>query len=303
LGEDPVVTDPDQNQVEAALKALDMFVVCELTLTETAKLADVVLPAASFAEKDGTFTNCERRVQRVRAAVTPPGLARADWRILGDLAQRLGYAGLEYPNAEGIFNEIARLTPIYSAMSYAGIERAQGLQWPCDAEHPLGTPVLHEKTFPIGRARLIPVDHHGPAEEPDKEYPLSLTTTRLHFHYGCGSMTRKSPLLERETPRGVLFIHPDDARALGLVQGSAVRVSSRRGALETRAVLSDEVPPGLVAMPYHFKEAPSNQLTNDAQDPITKMPELKICAVRVDRLPEGHLPRGRDELRSSEVLS
>ena len=176
-------------------------------------------------------------------------------------------------------------------MSYAGIEQAGGLQWPCDAEHPQGTPYLHAERFPIGRARMLPVDHVGPAERPDRDYPLWLTTTRLHYHYGCGSMTRKSPLLERETPRGVLFIHPDDASSLGLREDTPVRVLSRRGMLETRAVLSDQVPPGLVSIPYHFREAPSNQLTNDVQDPVTRMPELKACAVRVERLPEGTQPR------------
>ena len=294
MGEDPVVTDPDQTQVEQALRALDMFVVCELSMTETAKLADVVLPAASFAEKDGTFSNCERRVQRVRKAVEPPGEARADWQILGMLAERMR-GNCSFASAEAVFDEIAALTPIYSAMSYARLGH-RGLQWPCDAEHPDGSPVLHSVRFPLGRGRLIPVDHHGPAEVPDAEYPLCLTTGRLHFHYGCGSMTRKSPLLERESPRGVLFIHPLDAKALGIAQDTPVRVRSRRGMVETRAVLSDDVAKGLVAIPYHFREAPSNRLTNDVQDPITKMPELKACAVRVERLPEGTVPRTRQQL-------
>lgn len=297
MGEDPVVTDPDQNQVEAALRALDTLVVFELTLTETAKLADVVLPVASFAEKDGTFTNCERRVQRVRAAVPPPGEARPDWWILGKLARRVaGYEGMAYDGAEAIFDELTSLTPSYSAMSYPRIEQRGGLQWPCDAEHPDGTPYLHAGRFPIGRARMVPLEHQGPAERPDSEYPLWLTTQRLHYHYGCGSMTRKSPLLERETPPGLLFIHPDDAATHGLVQGGGVRVCSRRGVVETRALISDQVPPGLVSMPYHFKEAPSNQLTNDAQDPLTKMPELKACAVRIEALPAEVAPRTRAEL-------
>ncbi|MFI5307280.1 MAG: formate dehydrogenase subunit alpha [Polyangiales bacterium] len=302
FGEDPVVTDPDQTQVEASLRALDMLAVCELTLTETAKLADVVLPAASFAEKDGTFTNLERRVQRVRAAVPPPGLARSDWQIAAGLAARLGGgAALAWSSAAQIFGELVRVSPIYSAMSYAALDR-EGLQWPCDAAHPRGTAVLHTERFPLGRARMVPLEHQGPAEIPDADYPLWLTTGRLHFHYGCGSMTRKSPLLERETPRGVLFIHPDDARAMRIVEGTAVEVRSRRGAVQTRAVLSDDVPPGLVAMPYHFKEAPSNLLTNDVQDPITKMPELKACAVRVTRLPEGSVPKDARSLHSEGGL-
>lgn len=254
-------------------------------MTETARLADVILPAAAFSEKDGTFTNCERRVQRVRAAVAPPGEAKADWRILGELAERLGYSGMGWHSAEQIFDEMAALTPLYEAMSYAALDHNGGLQWPCDRAHPAGTALLHEKAFPHSRGRLIPVEHADPAEMPDADYPLFLTTTRLHYHYGCGSMTRKSPLLERETPNGVLFIHPSDAAALHIRNGSPVVIRSRRGEVATRAVLSADLPPGTVAMPYHFKEAPSNQLTNNAQDPVTRMPELKACAVRVELLP------------------
>jgi formate dehydrogenase major subunit len=284
LGEDPVVTDPDQNEVRRSLEALDLLVVVELVMTETAKLADVILPAAAFAEKDGTFTNCERRVQRVRAAVPPPGQAKPDWKILSELAAMLGYDGMNWPDAQAIFDELTALTPIYSAMNYPRLEASHGLQWPCNEQHPVGTALLHAERFTRGKGRLIPVDHSDPAEMPDRDYPLFLTTNRLHFHYGCGSMTRKSPLLERETPNGVLFIHPKDATALGIRQGSSVRIRSRRGQVETRAVLTDELPIGTVAMPYHFKEAPSNQVTNNAQDPVTKMPELKACAVRVEAI-------------------
>ncbi|MEW6778086.1 MAG: formate dehydrogenase subunit alpha [Bdellovibrionota bacterium] len=297
LGEDPVLTDPDQNHVERALKALDLLVVSELVMTETAKLADVILPAASFAEKDGTFTNCERRVQRVRAAVPPPGEARGDWQMLAELSRRLaGYEGLSWKNAESVFGEMAALTPIYSAMTYPRLA-GKGLQWPCDAAHPEGSPILHAKEFPIGRARLVPLTHQDPAELPDKEYPFALTTQRLHYHYGCGSMTRKSPLLERETPDGVLFMNAEDGKRLGLRDHAGVRVVSRRGELETRVVFHEDVPPGLLSMPYNFKEAPANQLTNNVQDPVTRMPELKACAVRVEALPTDAAPRSREVLR------
>ena len=282
MGEDPVVTDPDQNHVLRALQSLDMLIVVELVMTETAKQADVILPAAAFAEKDGTFTNCERRVQRIRAAVPPPGEAKADWQILGELAERLGYEGMKWPDAEAIFDELAQLSPLYQGMSYEKLEQDNGLQWPCNDAHPEGTRLLHHDSFSRGKGRLIPVDHTDPAEMPDDEYPLYLTTTRLPYHYGCGSMTRKSPLLERETPNGVLFMHPQDAEALNIRSGTPVRISSRRGKVETRVVLTEDMPPGTVAMPYHFKEAPSNQLTNNAQDPVTKMPELKACAVKVE---------------------
>jgi formate dehydrogenase (coenzyme F420) alpha subunit len=281
IGEDPVVTDPVQHAVERAFDALDSLVVVELFPTETARLADVVLPAASFAEKDGTFTSTERRVQRVRRAVAPPGEARADWEILEAIAGRLGRP-MGFRSAEGVFAEIARLTPIYAGMTYARLERPGGLQWPCPSvDHP-GTAVLHRDGCTRGRGRLIPVRDTPPAELPDAEFPLQLTTARLHFQYGCGSMTRRAPLLERENPPGILWIHPADARARRITTGTAVRIRSRRGEVRTRAVVSDAVRPGMVAMPYHFREAPSNRITNDALDPLSRMPELKVCAVAVE---------------------
>ncbi len=288
-GEDPALTDPDQTEVARALKKLDLLVVIEMHLTETAKLADYILPAAAFAEKDGTFSNCERRVQRVRQAVEPPDDALPDWRIFGELARRMGVAGLDWTRAEDIFTEMRGLMPIFSGMSYALLDARQGVQWPCDAEHPDGSPILHRERFPLqasGRARLVCVNATEPAELPDAEYPLAFTTQRLHFHYGCGSMTRCAPVLERETPPGLLFMHPDDAAGLGLGQHSPVRVVSRRGAVDTKVELTPDLPPGVVSMPYHFREAPCNRLTNTAQDPVTKMPELKACAVRVEKREE-----------------
>ncbi len=293
MGEDPVLTDPDQQQVVRALKALDFFCVVELTMTETAKLADVVLPAAAFSEKNGTFTNCERRVQRIRQACKPVGSARADWQILGDLAARMGYSHMQWPDAEAVFNEMVELTPLFAAMSYPALDAQHGLQWPCDAEHPLGSPLLHAEQFTRGRGRLLPVSYVPPAECPDAEYPFFFTTQRLHFHYGCGSMSRKSPLLERETPRGLLFMHPADGAAAQLQDGQGVQVSSRRGVLQTRVQFTDDLPRGLLSMPYHFREAPCNRLTNNAQDPISKMPELKACAVAVQPLPAGTAPRAQ----------
>lgn len=283
LGEDPVVTDPDQRGVRRALERLDSLIVVELFPTDTSRMADIVFPAACFAEKDGTFTSTERRVQRVRRAVAPPGDARPDWAILEGIAERLGRS-MGFGSAERIFAEIASLTPSYAGMSYERLERLGGLQWPCPhAAHP-GTPVLHRDGFPRGRARLVRVRNTLPAELPDAAYPLQLTTTRLHFQYGSGSMTRRAPLLERENPRGILWINPVDAAARGIAGGSPVRVRSRRGEVQTRAVVSDTVAPGTVAMPYHFREAPSNRLTNDAAvDPLSRMPELKVCAVAVER--------------------
>jgi len=301
FGEDPVVTDPDQNLVKQALSKLDLLVVAELTMTDTARMADVVLPAASFAEKSGTFTNCERRVQHVQQALPPIGEARTDWQWLAAIAHQLGSDQLDWHDSEAVFHEITQLTPNYSAMSYTKIDQLQGLQWPCNHETPKGTAILHKDTFPIGKARLIPVHPIDIDEDVDNEYPLLLTTNRLHFHYGCGSMTRKSPLLERETPAGLLFINPEDANDLGVTHRSAVSIRSRRGYVETRAELTDDLPPGLVCMPYHFREAPSNQLTNTAQDPLTKMPELKACAVCVQPLGPGVAPRPIDEISALKV--
>ena len=300
FGEDPVVTDPDQNHVRMALMGLDLLVVAELTFTETAKLADIVLPAASFAEKDGTFTNCERRVQRVTKALSPPGSAMGDWQWLSALAAKLGSEQLDWSNSEQVFEEMASLTPSYQGMSYGEIGRCHGLQWPCNDDAPQGTEILHRASFPIGKANLVPVHFVGIDEPADDQFPLLMTTNRLSCHYGCGSMSRKSPLLERETPAGILFINPKDARALNIQRHSPVGVRSRRGYIETRAMLTEDVPPGLVSMPYHFKEAPSNQLTNTAQDPITKMPELKACAVDVFPLPPGQEPHDVHHLREEE---
>jgi formate dehydrogenase major subunit len=302
FGEDPVVTDPDQNHVQSSLKNLDLLVVAELTMTETAKLADIILPAASFAEKDGTFTNCERRVQKVNQALAPLGEAKSDWQWLQALAKQMGSQLLNWQNSEEVFNEMASLTPAYQAMTYQKINDNSGLQWPCTKDAPNGTTILHQQSFPIGRARFICVNHVDIDESIDEDYPLLLTTNRLHFHYGCGSMTRNSPLLERETPPGVLFINPNDAIALNISHQAPVSIKSRRGYVETRAMFSDDVPVGLVAMPYHFKEAPSNQLTNTAQDPVTKMPELKACAVVVTALGKGVPPKTIQELQELQQV-
>ena len=292
FGEDPVVTDPDRNKVAQGMSAMDLLVVIELSMTETAKMADIVLPAASFAEKQGTFTNCERRVQLIQKAVEPPGEARIDWQILSELAKEMGLPELmNWQTSEQIFDEMTQLTDSFSGMSYPRLEQNNGLQWPCNKEHPDGCRCLHSSTFPIGKGKLISVDHEPTDEVPDHDYPFWFTTMRLHFHYGCGSMTRQSPLLERETPNGLLFIHPQDALDLGLKSHQGVTISSRRGCVETRIEISDQVSPGLLSMPYHFKEAPSNLLTNNAMDPSTEMPELKVCAVKLVPLPENQPPR------------
>jgi predicted molibdopterin-dependent oxidoreductase YjgC len=197
---------------------------------------------------------------------------------------------MNWQTSEQIFDEMSQLTDSFSGMSYPRLKQNNGLQWPCNEKYPDGSRCLHSTTFPIGKGKLIPVDHVLTDEVPNADYPYWFTTMRLHFHYGCGSMTRQSPLLERETPNGLLFIHPQDALDLGLKNHQGVTVSSRRGCVETRIQISHQVSPGLLSMPYHFKEAPSNFLTNNAMDPSTEMPELKVCAVNIIPLPENQPP-------------
>ena len=285
MGENPVLSDPNASHVEQALRKLDFLVVQDIFLTETARLADVVLPAASFAEKDGTFTNTERRVQRVRKAVNPPGEARADWEIIRDLAAAMG-CPMPCRSAEEVFDELAALTPSYAGMSYERLERG-GLQWPCpDRQHP-GTKVLHKDHFLRGRGRFFAVGFRPPAELPDEAYPLVLSTGRIRYHYHTGTMTRRSRGLHRMAPEERIQVHPADAARLGLGDGDRVRVISRRGEVTARVEVSDRPAPGMVFATFHFHEVPVNRLTSDALDPEGKIPELKFCAVRLERVPEG----------------
>jgi len=284
MGENPMVSDPDIRHVRRGLERLDFLLVQDLFLTETAELADVVLPGASFAEKDGTFTNTERRVQRVRRAVPPVGEARPDWEILGLLAERLGYPGMRYESPAEVFDEIARLTPIYGGMSYPRLE-PWGLQWPCPTpDHP-GTPFLHKDRFARGLGRFCPAEYRPPAEEPDAEFPMILTTGRVYFHWHTGSMTRRTAVLDRECPEPFVEVSPEDAGALGIAAGAPVRVASRRGEVRLRARVTEAVPPGTLFIPFHFREAAANLLTNPVLDPEAKIPELKTCAARITPCP------------------
>jgi len=284
MGENPMVSDPDIRHVRRALQRLDFLLVQDIFLTETAALADLVLPGASFAEKDGTFTNTERRVQRVRRAVPPLGQARPDWQILCDLAEGVGYEGMRYASPAEVFDEAARLTPIYAGMSYARLE-PWGLQWPCPTpDHP-GTPFLHEGTFARGRGRFCPAEYRPPDEVPDEAYPLILTTGRVYFHWHTGSMTRRTSTLLRECPEPFVEVSPEDAERLAVAEGARVRVTSRRGEVDLAARVTDAVPPGTLFIPFHFYEAAANLLTNPALDPEAKIPELKTCAARLSPCP------------------
>jgi formate dehydrogenase alpha subunit len=279
MGENPMLSDPDVGHVREALERLDFLCVQDIFLSETAELADVVLPAASFAEKEGTFTSTERRVQRVRKAVPPPGEARPDWEILCELSCRLGY-DMRCDHPSEVMDEIASVTPIYGGMHFNRLE-GTGLQWPCpDDEHP-GTPFLHEGEFRRGLGRFHPTPFRAADELPDEQFPYILTTGRFLYHFHTGTLSRQTAGLEELCPPAPFEINPEDAAREGIEDGDMVEISSRRGTVTARAVVTERSPEGTVFMPFHFREAPANALTNPALDPIAKIPELKVCAVRL----------------------
>jgi len=286
VGENPLLSEPCAGHAREALEELDFLVVQDIFLSDTARLAHVVLPAASFAEKDGTFTNTERRVQRLRPAVPSPGSAQPDWWIISQLAQKMGGKGFDYKDAEAIFDEIRRLVPSYAGISYRRLE-AGGLMWPCPAENHPGTPCLHKDTFTRGKGRFLPLEYRPPGEMPDADYPLVLTTERSLFHYHTGTMTRRVAGLNVLHPEELIEIHPRDAAALGITDGERVRVTSRRGEVTARCKVSPVTPPGVVTMSFHFAESPTNVLTSPILDPVAKIPELKVCAVRVAGCTDG----------------
>jgi len=281
MGENPVQSDPDTGHVKKALAAAELLVVQDIFLTPTAEMAHVVLPGASFAEKDGTFSNTERRVMRVRQAVEPVGDSRADWQIIQEISNRFGYP-MEYASPEAVMREIASLTPAYGGITYDRLE-GEGLQWPCPTpDHP-GTKFLHEGMFSRGRGLFHPIDYAPPAETVDEEYPFWLSTGRVFAHYHTATMTRNSPSLDAEIREGYLEVHPEDADKLGVLPGDRVTVTSRRGAITTKTAITDRVQQGLVFMPFHFIESNANVLTNPAHDPIAKIPEFKVCAVKLEK--------------------
>lgn len=285
MGENPLLSEADAQHAERALRQLEFFVVQDIFLTETARLAHVVLPAATFAEKDGTFTNTERRVQLVRKAVDPPGLAKPDWWIICQIAQRMGASGFAFSHPAEIMTEIASLAPIYGGISYQRLEQ-QGLQWPCpSADHP-GTPILHTERFATadGKARFAPLQFKPSAELPDEQYPLLLTTDRSLYQYHTGTMTRRVEGIELLDGQEWLRIHPDDAARLQLSDGQPVLVRSRRGEVSVRVKITEACRPGVVSLTFHFAETPTNVLTHAALDPVAKIPETKVCAVRIEPL-------------------
>jgi formate dehydrogenase alpha subunit len=281
VGENPMVSDPDLNHAEKALENLDFLVVQDIFLTETAQMADVVLPAASFAEKEGTFVNTERKVQRVRKAVEPPGKAREDWRILSELSRRMGYP-MNYESADAIMEEIARVTPSYCGIEYERLEQ-DGIHWPCPStDHP-GTPCLHMDMFTCGLGVFHAIEYIPPAEVTTEEYPLFLTTGRVLYQYHTGSMTMKSPGLNELAPECFVEISAENADDYGVRDGDVLKISSKRGEIKAKARLSDIAVKGTVFIPFHYAQAAANRLTHAALDPTAKIPEYKVCAVRIEK--------------------
>jgi formate dehydrogenase alpha subunit len=281
IGENPMVSDPDLKHARGSMQKLDFLVVQDIFMTETAQFADVVLPSASFAEKDGTFTNTERKVQRVRKAVPSPGEAREDWDILCDLSSRMGYP-MTYTSAKEIMDEIGRVTPSYCGINFARLER-DGIHWPCTGtDHP-GTPCLHMDEFTCGLGVFHALEWIPPAEVPDKQYPLYLTTGRVLYQYHTGTMSMKTDGLNQLSPECFVEISAGDAARYELKEGQEIKVSSRRGALKAKAKISDKAVDGTVFIPFHWAKAAANELTHAALDPTAKIPEYKVCAVEIQK--------------------
>ncbi|HFQ5192023.1 TPA: formate dehydrogenase subunit alpha [Vibrio vulnificus] len=281
MGENPVLSDPNQAHVIEGLEALDFLVVQDIFLTETAQYADVVLPSCSFAEKSGHFTNTERRVQRIYPAVNPPGEAKEDWRIIQEIANAMG-SDWHYRSVADITNEITRVTPQYAGLKWDNITR-EGVQWPSNKNNPAGTRIMHQTQFTRGKGQMEAIPFRYAAELPDEEYPLVLTTGRVLEQFHTGTMTRKTQGLNNLAgPRAMISVQ--DAEALGIGNGDMLKVSTRRGEIEIAAFVTKRMQAGVVFIPFHFVESPVNRLTTTATDPHAKIPEFKVAAVRVEKL-------------------
>jgi predicted molibdopterin-dependent oxidoreductase YjgC len=293
LGENPIMADADTNHVRHCLAKADFVALQDIFPTETSYYADVLLPGVAFAEKGGTFTNTERRVQLVRQALQPPGEARQDWEIIRDVAQRIldgglrtidggAWSGWEYHCPADILREINALAPSYAGITHERLERGETLQWPCPSADHSGTPILHTKQFTRGKGKFLPVDYVSPAECPDDDYPMILSTGRVLYHWHGGEMSRRASGLLEICSQAQVEINPDDAVKLGLNGHKRVRVTSRRGSIESEAWVTDRVPPGMVYANFHFPDASANILTLAVLDPVSKTPSFKICAVKVE---------------------
>ncbi len=284
VGENPVLTEADAKHARKALEKLDFLVSQDIFLTESGQYADVILPAASFAEKDGTFTNTERRVQRVRQVIPPLGESKPDWWITSQIARAMDEEGFDYKTPEEIMDEINHVSPIYGGITYKRIEK-KGLQWPCKDSKDRGTQYLHKGKFSRGKGRFVALEYRPSAEIADKAYPLILTTDRSLYQFHT-VMTRRAEGLDELEPEELIKMHPNDAELFGVEDGQWVEISSRRGKVKARAQVTDICQPGMVSMTFHFVEAPTNEITNPALDPIAKIPETKVSAVKVVPLTE-----------------
>ncbi len=284
MGENPVLSDADVTHVEEALRSLEFLVVQDIFLTETAKLADVVLPASSYAERDGTYTNTERRVQLTQPVVRPPGQARRDWEIICEIATAVGYP-MAYASTAEINDEMRALTPSYAGISHARLAAGAQLHWPCLSDDHKGTPILHRETFTRGLGQFHPAEYRPAAEETDASFPIVLTTGRMLEHYHTGTMTRRSDGLNGLVPGPFVEVNGADAKKLRVKDGDRVKVTSRRGSIELPARVGSRVDTGVLFIPFHFWEAAANVLTNPASDPTAGIPEFKVCAVRLERAP------------------
>jgi formate dehydrogenase alpha subunit len=294
LGEDPVMSDPDTKHIRHCLEEIEFLVLQEIFPSETAAYADVLLPGVTFAEKTGTFTNTERRVQMVRQAIEPLGVARPDWWITSEIAKRVingsservpfeaTHSGWDYRDTSEILSEINVLTPSYAGITQARLENGERLQWPCPTpDHP-GTPILHTKGFTRGKGKFAPIDHVPPAEKPDDDFPMLMSTGRVLYHWHGGQMTRRAKGLMQIYGEALIEMNPNDAEKIGVNGNRMIRVTSRRGSIEAQAWVTDRVPPGMVYANFHFPNASANELTHASLDPVAKIPEYKITAVKVE---------------------
>jgi formate dehydrogenase major subunit/formate dehydrogenase alpha subunit len=296
MGEDPVTSEPDTNHVRHCLEELDFMVLQEIFPSATSQYADVLLPGVTFAEKKGTFTNTERRVQLVRPALSPLGAARQDWQITTELAERImaqgerkfssaaPFVSWSYANSSQIMDEIAALAPSYGGVSHQRLENGDRLQWPVPSFDQPGTPILHRTKFTRGKGVFTVTAHIPPAELPDAEYPFLLNTGRVLYHWHGGEITRRARGLMAVYPQALVEINPEDAAGLGIhADQEPLRITSRRGSILAPAWITDRVPPGVIFANFHFPESPTNTLTIAALDPVAKIPEYKICAVKVEK--------------------
>jgi formate dehydrogenase major subunit len=285
MGDNPFLSDPNVNKVRKALANLEFLCVQDIFLTETAEVADVILPATSFFEKDGTYTNSDRRVQIGRKVLDPPGQARLDWQLVCEIATRMGHP-MNYESAEEVFAEFTSLAPSYAGLDYENL-KPTGKLWPCpDPETSDGVQLLFGDGFPTasGRGKFVPVDHQPAAELPDGEYPFILNTGRVLEHWHTGTMTRRARVLNAIEPEAHCQMNPNDLVELDVDSGGLVTLSTRRGSITLRARATVGVARGNVFVPFHFREASANVLTNDALDPFGKIPEFKFCAVKVEKV-------------------